>query len=227
MKKILKILLCIYVLLSVVGCGTTKKEEKSNFNFKINKYDGITIDSINTNNNEIIFDIKNEKNNSIENANANIAIFDKNGDLIKTEKQYIKDISINREYIFKISLANEENKEVSKVEVTITKNNYNNSNEKKYNDKVSGTVKKIENNSNQLEVIFTNTSGVNVGIVEATVLYLKNSKIVNVSSLVLQNLAETKIEKVYVPTIKNDDKYQVIDYDEAKVIINTAYSYEK
>ena len=89
-KNLLVFSLCAIVLFT--GCfGSKKESSKTASDVKIveNKTDDLEAKTYFTKNNEVIFEITNKGKDIVDYVNIDVAFYDNNGNLMKTEKQYV------------------------------------------------------------------------------------------------------------------------------------------
>lgn len=229
-KKILFMSACALLLFTgCFGSKTTTKNETKEVKVKINETEGLNADYSITSNNEIVLSIKNNGSELIDYINVDIAMYDEKGNLMKTEKQYARNVMSGASNVVKSSLINasEEANDVkvpSKVEVVLNKTIYSTKFETVYSDKITGAVEKTETDG-QLNLTITNNSGVTIDDLSAAVVFYKDGKMIDIYNISLQSVAESKTETVYVPTAKSEGSISYISYDKAEVVINNASSY--
>lgn len=228
-KKILLLSICGLVLFT--GCFNNKKDvtDSKNIEFKIDKEENLTLDYSIIDNDNMILTLKNTGNEVIDYVNVDIALFDKEDNLIRVEKQYARNIIANSENVLKVALTQvEENGETStlpyRVEIALNKTIYSTKFETAYSDKISGSVEKAEVDG-QLNLVITNNSGVVIDDLSAAVVFYKDSKIVDIYTVSAQNVDTTTSQVVYIPTTLKDKQVSYIEYDEVKVVINNASRY--
>ena len=230
-QKLFLLSACMIFLMT--GCFGTKNEKKevkkaSDVTVKVNKTEGMDLKTYFTENNEIIFDVTNTGSDIIDYLNIDVAFFDKDGNLMKTDKQYLKNITSKKQDFVKLSLAQYDEKGTitlpTRIEISLNKTIYSTKFETVYNDKVTGEVAKTDTDS-QLSLNLSNNSGETLDDVAAAVVFYKDSKPVDVQVSSFQSVGTSASQTIYVPTISSDNGVKQLDYDETKVIINNASKY--
>lgn len=220
MKKILFALVVAFTFFT--GC-----ESKNSNNVKviINQNNDLTINYLFSADDNIILEITN-KDKAIDDATINIAIYDNKNRLLGVEKKNIHKFSKGQKNIYKISYDEilPDSKDVKKVELTLTNTNYEYSNETSYIDQVKGNITK--STDEELNIKITNNSGKKIDLLDASIVFYKNGKIIDLYSILADNVDSEFTDKIYVPLISNKDgKMKYIDYDDVEIIINYAIAY--
>lgn len=217
-----KVLFGICALVLFTGCFAAKTS--NGIKVKVNGADNVSLDYVIVDDSNIIVTAKNTSDKEIDYVTLNLAVYDKEGKLIEVEKQYLRNLIANQENIIKIPLtdlaANEDTK-AAKVEMAVKAVNYENKVEVAYTDKVEGKVEKTDNEG-QLNLTITNNSGVTVDDLSASVVFYKDSKIVDLYSISAQKVDATYNDTVYVPVKNDKENVSFIEYDDVKVVINNA-----
>lgn len=214
------------------GCFSTNgndgKRDVTDVKVKINKTENLSVESYFTDNDEIIYVVKNTGKEIIDYINIDVAFYNKKGDLIKTNKQYVRNLEAGKENVVKMSLTeitDEGKSELpNKIEVALNKTTYSTKFETTYTSKVEGKVEKTDKEG-QLKLTLTNNSGVTVGELSAAIVFYKKSKPVNVEMVNIQSVEATTSQIVFVPTIVKNEQTAYVNYDEVKVVINNASTY--
>lgn len=214
------------------GCFSSNKtsstKEVTDVKVKINKTEGLSVENYFTENDEIIYVVKNTGKEIIDYVNIDVAFYDAKGNLIKTDKQYVRNIEAGKENVVKMNLAEltEDGKSnlPKRIEVALNKTVYSTKFETTYSSKVEGKIAKTDKEG-QLNLTLTNNSGVTLNDLSAAVVFYKASKPVNVEMVNVQSVEATASQTVYVPTVVKDEKTAYLDYDEVKVVINNASKY--
>ncbi len=223
MKK--NIFLCVCALFLITGCF---KNSTKDIRVNINKTKGLSYDYAVTNDG-IALAITNDTKSNIDFISVDMAVYDTNNNLISVEKQSIHNLDSKQTNVIKISYSDTSysNKQIkpSKVEIATTPVNYENKVEVSYADKVEGTVSKTEIES-ELALLIKNNSGVVLNNLNAAVVFYKKSKIVDVYLVSATEVENEYTDMVYLPVAQSNDKTtKYIDYDDVKVIINNAATY--
>ena len=228
-KNLLVFSLCAIVLFT--GCfGSKKESSKTASDVKIveNKTDDLEAKTYFTKNNEVIFEITNKGKDIVDYVNIDVAFYDNNGNLMKTEKKYFRNIVAGTTNYAKLSLGQMDEKGnttlPAKIEFALNKTAYSTKFEDVYTDKVSGAVEKSENEG-ELNLTINNTSGQKLDDVTAAVVFYKDSKPVDVQTFSFQNVDTTASQQLYVSTVVDGETTKMLDYDDAKVVINNASKY--
>ncbi len=220
MKKTL--LFAVGAVLLLTGCDKAKTNE---YKVNIKNADGVSTEYVVTKSNDVIITVKNNTDKKIDYVGINSAIYDKDGNLLTVDKQSLRNLNAKAENVVKISAFDLKEKEVpAKVDLRVNTMNYENELETVYTDKVEGKVEKTDVDG-QLSLTLTNNSGVTLSDLSAVVVFYKDSKIVDLYPISVQNVSATHQETIYVPTVKEKDTYKTIEYDDTKVIINNASVY--
>lgn len=219
-----KILLSICALFLITGCFNSKSSSK-NVKVDLNKTKGISYDYVLTND-SVILSITNDTDSIIDFINVDMAIYDKSGSLIGVEKQSVRNLESKKTNIIKILYTGLNNDtKPAKVEIATSKVDYETDVETSYTDKVEGTIEKSET-ENQFNLVIKNNSGVTLNDLSAMVVFYKDSKIVDVYAIGAQEVGEEYTDTVYLPVkTSSDGTTEYIDYDDVKVNINNASTY--
>ncbi len=223
------LILGVCSLFLVTGCFSSKTDKKtektSDIKVEENKVEGLEISNYYTDNKEMIFVIKNTSKELIDYASIDIALYNAKGNLMKTEKQYVRNLNVNAENVIKVNLVDYSEKGSTdlpaKVEYAINKVIYSTKFETVYSDKVEGTVTKSETDG-QLNLTITNNSGVTLDDLSAAVVFYKNGKPIDLYQVNTSSVGATYTDTVYVPSVVKKETSNFITYDDAKVIINNA-----
>lgn len=228
MKKLLLMTACSLILFT--GCFEKNKKKESNSDVKvaINQIEGINVTTYNGKNNNMVFVVKNNGKDTADYINIDIAFYDANGKLTKTDKQYARNLLAGSEAMVRVDLTEYSNdgktKLPNKIEVAVNKTDYGTTFEEVYTSKVSGKVEKSETEG-QLTLTLTNQSGKTLDEVSPAVVFYKDSKPVDVVIDYLYNVGETSTSTIYIPTYIDKEETKYLDYDDVKVVINSAFSY--
>ena len=219
-----KLLLSICALFLITGCFNSKSSSK-NVKVDLNKTKGISYDYVLTND-SVILSITNDTDSIIDFVNVDMAIYDKSGSLIGVEKQSVRNLGSKKTNIIKILYTGLNNDtKPSKVEIATSKVDYETDVETSYIDQVEGTVEKSET-ENQFNLVIKNNSGVTLNDLSAMVVFYKDSKIVDVYAIGAQEVGAEYTDTVYLPVkASSDGTTEYIDYDDIKVNINNASTY--
>ena len=219
-----KLLLSICALFLITGCFNSKSSSK-NVKVDLNKTKGISYDYVLTND-SVILSITNDTDSIIDFINVDMAIYDKNGSLIGVEKQSVRNLGSKKTNIIKILYTGLNNDtKPAKVEIATSKVDYETDVETSYIDQVEGTVEKSET-ENQFNLVIKNNSGVTLNDLSAMVVFYKDSKIVDVYAIGAQEVGAEYTDTVYLPVkASSDGTTEYIDYDDIKVNINNASTY--
>ena len=89
-----------------------------------------------------------------------------------------------------------------------------------YMEKLSASYEKGEDDT--IDVTIKNDTGVSIGLVDATAVFMKNGKPVSTNYISIINLMEEYVETILVPTTEVDDdgNFEYLDYDDIKIFIN-------
>lgn len=231
MKKNLLVLGACAIFL-MTGCFASKKstsnKNASDIAIKNNVTEGVEVKHYYTNNDEVIFLIKNTSKELIDYISLDIAFYNTKGDLARTEKQYARNLNTGSESIVKVNL-----KEMTedgagelpkKIEIAVNKVVYSSKYETIYTDKVEGKVEKTDTEG-QLNLTITNNSGVTLDDLSAAVVFYKGGNPVDLYAVNVSSVEGTHTEIVYVPSVVKNETSSYLDYDEVKVIINNASKY--
>ena len=217
-KKILLFSICGLILFT--GCVGTKKEvtDVKDIEVKINKEDNLSLDYVLTDNDAIIMTIKNTGSEMIDYVNIDVALFDEKNNLMRVEKNYIRNIGADSENIAKVQLTqidtNGDNSALPyRVEIALNKTIYSTKYETSYADKVTGSIEETDAEG-QLNLVLTNESGVVIDDLSAVAVFYKNSKIVDIYNISVQQVGITTNQTIYIPTSLKDGKVSYIDYDD-------------
>ena len=219
-----KLLLSICALFLITGCFNSKSSSK-NVKVDLNKTKGISYDYVLTND-SVILSITNDTDSIIDFVNVDMAIYDKSGSLIGVEKQSVRNLGSKKTNIIKILYTGLNNDtKPAKVEIATSKVDYETDVETSYIDQVEGTVEKSET-ENQFNLVIKNNSGVTLNDLSAMVVFYKDSKIVDVYAIGAQEVGAEYTDTVYLPVkASSDGTTEYIDYDDIKVNINNASTY--
>lgn len=232
MKKNLLVLGACAIFL-MTGCfakNDSDVKKASDVDVKYNATEGVDVNYFYTNNNEVIFSIKNTSKEVIDYISLDIAFYNEKGDLVRTDKQYVRNLSANGESFVKINLTemteNGKGELPNKIEVAVNKTVYDSKFETIYTDKVEGKIEKTDNEG-QLNLTLTNNSGVTLDDLSAVVVFYKDGKPVDLYSVNATSVGDNHTEIVYVPSVVKDENSSYLEYDEVKVIINNASKYNQ
>ena len=194
--------------------------------FKMEKEKWLYLEDVNPKRKRIF--LTNKGKDIVDYVNIDVAFYDNNGNLMKTEKQYVRNIVAGTTNYAKLSLGQMDEKGnttlPAKIEFALNKTVYSTKFEDVYTDKVSGTVEKSENEG-ELNLTINNTSGQKLDDVTAAVVFYKDSKPVDVQTFSFQNVDTTASQQLYVSTVVDGETTKMLDYDDAKVVINNASKY--
>ena len=219
MKKVL-ISLTLAILL-FTGCKG-KKIDTSEVKVLKHLSDKIDLHYTIIDNKNLIIEVEN-KGEKFDYATLDLAIYDKEDKLLGVEKQYLHSLDKNQKNVLKITFNEVSEKEnVSKIDITVKTGKYDLSIEKNLSDKIESNIEKGKANG-YFDLELKNNSGTLINNLNASVVFYKDKKIVDLYSVSSQNVDTSKIEKVYIPLKKNSSDY--ISYDDIKVFINYAISY--
>lgn len=230
-KKLLLLSTCAIFL--VTGCFGSKKEsntptESSDVKIKTNDTEGLELKTYLTENNEIVFSVKNTGKELVDYINIDVAFYDKKGNLLKTEKQYLRNMNVNQEGFAKMLLAQYDQEGNStlphKIEISLNKTVYTSKYETVYNDKVEANVSKTDDNG-KLALNVKNNSGETLNEVNIAVVFYKDSKPVDIQITSFQSLEATASQDIYIPNVTSENGIDTLKYDEVKAIVNNASKY--
>lgn len=230
-QKLLLLSACAIFL--VTGCFGSKNKsdiptQASDVKIKTNDTEGIELKTYLTNNNEIIFDVKNVGEEVIDYLNIDVAFYNKQGNLIRTEKQYLRNMNVNQEGFVKMTLAQYDMEGNStlpyQVEIALNKTIYSAKFETIYTDKVETTVSKTDVDG-KLVLDVKNNSGETLNEVNAVIVFYKDSKPIDVQAASFQSVESTISQEIYVPTVTTEEGSSSLEYDEVKAIVNNASKY--
>ncbi len=219
MKKVL-ISLTLAILL-FTGCKD-KKIDTSEVKVLKHLSDKIDLHYTIIDNKNLIIEVEN-KGEKFDYATLDLAIYDKEDKLLGVEKQYLHSLDKNQKNVLKITFNEVSEKEnVSKIDITVKTGKYDLSIEKNLSDKIESNIEKGKANG-YFDLELKNNSGTLINNLNASVVFYKDKKIVDLYSVSSQNIEGSKTEQVYIPLKKNSSDY--ISYDDIKVFINYAISY--
>lgn len=230
-KKLLLLSTCALFLFT--GCFGSKKESNtptkaSDVEVKTNKTEGLELKTYYTHNDEIIFSVQNTGKEVVDYVNIDVAFYDKDGNLIKTEKQYLRNMDVKHDGIVKMSLSQYDgtgnNSLPHKIEIALNKTIYDTKFETIYTDKVSATVSKTDVDG-KLNLNVTNNSGEILNDVSVAVVFYKDSKPVDVQNTSFQSVGTNVTQEIYVPTMTAKEGTKTLEYDEVKTVVNNASKY--
>lgn len=225
-KKILVLTMCALFLFA--GCSKAnndnKESKEAKINIKANQTEGLTYETYFTGNNELIIAVTNTSEGFIDHVGIGIATYDKKGNLLKVDNQFLRNIEKGKKGFIKASLVEfgtENDKNLpAKVEIVLNKAVYESKTEEVYTDKISGTLDKTDDG--KLSLTINNTSGETLSSLEAAVIFYKDSKPVDLFQVNEIDLGASKTEEVYIPMVINKDKTEYITYDKAEFVVNNA-----
>lgn len=230
-KKLLLLSTCAIFLFT--GCFGSKNEsdtptKASDVEIKTNDTEGLELKTYFTENNEIIFSIKNTGEEVVDYINIDVAFYDKEGNLLKTEKQYLRNMNVNQEGLAKMLLAQYDQEGNStlpyKVEIALNKTIYASKYETIYNDKIDATVSKTDVDG-KLVLDVKNNSGQTLDEVNIAVVFYKDSKPIDIQTASFQSVGATTSQEIYVPSVTSEEGTNTLEYDEVKAIVNNASKY--
>lgn len=230
-RKILLLSTCAIFLFT--GCFSSKNKSNDlnnaeDIKIKINDTKDLKLNTYFTDNSELIFSVTNKGSELIDYVNIDVAFYDEKGNLIRTDKQYARNINVNQENFSKMNLVQYDEKGniilPYKIEVVLNKTIYSSKYETTYNDKIEANVSKSDEEG-QLNLNIKNNSGEVLDDINVAVVFYKDSKPVNVQVSSFQSVESTTSQIIYVPTVISDDNVKMLDYDDVKVVVNNASKY--
>lgn len=232
MKKVLISLLCISLL--VVGCNkpgdkeNKKAETAKATSAKVDviKDEGLDVTYAITEDNKVVFTIKNNGKEIIDNVLLNIAYFDKDEQLMSTSNYYTRNLEAGKQsYVvaeFPRDYVKYEVKIPDSIKVRVYKEVYGKKSVDVYTSKVTATNTKTKNDNTVLNITVTNNSGVILNDVELTTLFYKGDKIVGAAAGYVTNVGKTETTTVSVPFIIKGETGEALKYDKAETVVNSA-----
>lgn len=230
-KKLLLLSTCAIFLFT--GCFGSKKESDnpttiSDVKIKTNNTEGLELNTYLTDNNEIILSVKNTGKEVVDYINVDVAFYDKEGNLIRTDKQYLRNMNADQEGLVKMLLAQYDQEGNStlpyQIEIVLNKTIYTSKYETIYTDKVEATVSKSDTEG-QLNLNVKNNSGETLDDVQIAVVFYKDSKPVDLQIASFQSVGSTTSQEIYIPTITSGTEIKTLDYDDVKAVVNNASKY--
>ena len=227
LKKLLVLSACVLFL--TTGCSLGKKSSSKDNDLKvqINETENISVDYVISDENNIILNVKNTGDKIIDYVSIDLAAYNSKGKLVSVEKQSLRNLGAGKENVIKFPITDNNDSEVAKVEIALTKVNYDTAFETSYVDSVEGKIEKSENEG-QLNLTIKNNSGVTLDDLSASIVFYKDSKMIDLYSISAQGVGEEYTEVIYIPTTATtNSEFSYIDYDDVKVIINNASKYNE
>ena len=137
MKKI--ILLLVVGLCFITGCEQKKEEEQNEL--KINHFasEDTKIESFITKDNQLVIYLENNSSSMVDFYDIDVAIYNKDNELLKTGEPFLKNILVNSSGYASIDLPKDEKEnviDISKIDVKVHENRYDLKTSDNYKDKI-------------------------------------------------------------------------------------------
>lgn len=226
MKKISRYLVLVLLVMMCFGCGKKGANGKNSDyqeHLNIKKLDDIKVeDFISFDANEIILKVTNSGKKTYNGVTVKSIYYNKNNEEVGADEVYLTHLEANKTTYVSQYLPMDENFEgyvPDRIEVEFIEDT-DATDVADYMEKISASYANGEDGA--IDVTIKNDTGVNIGLVDATVVFLKDGKPLSTNYISVINLMDEHVETIIVPTteIHDDGSADYIEYDDVQIFIN-------